>query len=228
MLLTSVSKSVAQLFSSPFRSVFWKSLGLTIALLVGLWFGLEALVSGFLTPFMGPWPWVSTAVSWLLGAGLVVGLGFLIAPVASVFAGVFLDDIAEAVEQRHYPDQPVGEPVSLVRSIGITLRFLGLVLLGNLLALVTMLFFGFGVIVFFVVNGYLLGREYFQFAAMRHGSRDRAEDLRKHNGMTIFLGGLVIAALLSVPILNLLTPLFAGALMVHVHQYATKRAGAAA
>ncbi|MDD9908218.1 MAG: sulfate transporter family protein [Ahrensia sp.] len=216
MIVSAISKSVSQLFSKPFRSVFWKSIGLTIALLIGLWFVLEAAASAFLLPFLAPYPWVATAISWLLGAGLVIGMGFLVAPAASIFAGVFLDDIGEAVEAAHYAQDPPGRPLPLARSIAISLKFFGLVLVGNLVAVVLVLFFGLGAIIFFVLNGYLLGREYFQFAALRHIEEARAQALRRKHEGTIFLGGLAIAALLAVPFVNLLTSLFAGALMVHL------------
>ncbi len=216
MIPSAISLAVTQLLSKPFRAVLWKSIGLTIALLIGLWFALEALVSVFLLPLLGPWPWVSTAIAWLLGAGLVVGMGFLVAPVTSVFAGVFLDDIAESVEQAHYPDDLPGRALPLAHSLVITAKFFALVLLGNLIALILVLFFGLGAIIFFVLNGYLLGREYFQFAAMRHMDEAKVHALRRKYEGTIFLGGLAIAALLAVPIANLLTPLFAGALMTHV------------
>ncbi|MEO0545642.1 MAG: sulfate transporter family protein [Pseudomonadota bacterium] len=216
VLQTAVSRTLNQIFTPPFRSVLWKSIGITIALLVGLWFVLEAVVSTFLLPFLGPWPWLTTSITWLLGTGLLVGMGFLIAPVSSMFAGVFLDDIADAVEGKHYTADLPGRAVPLSKSIMMTLKFLLLVAGANLAALTLVLFFGLGVIVFFVVNGYLLGREYFQFAALRHMDIAEADKLRKDNAGTIFLGGLLIAGLLAIPFANLLTPLFAGALMVHV------------
>jgi len=216
VLQSALSKTLNQIFTPPFRSVLWKSIGITIALLVGLWFGLEALVSTFLLPVLGPWPWLTTALTWLLGTGLIIGMGFLIAPVCSVFAGVFLDDIADAVETKHYPADPNGKPLSISRSVIMTGKFLLLVAVANLAALILVVFFGLGVIIFFVVNGYLLGREYFQFAALRHVSLEEANRIRAEHAGTIFLGGLLIAALLAIPFANLLTPLFAGALMVHV------------
>ena len=184
---------------------------------------MEAVVSTFLLPFLGPWPWLTTAMSWLLGAGLVVGLGFLIAPVTSIFAGVFLDDVAEAVEQRHYPNDAPGRPLPIVKSAGIATRFFGLVVLGNLLALLLVLFLGLGIVIFFVVNGYLLGREYFQFASLRHVSSEESERLRQNNSGAVFFAGLVMAGLLAIPFLNLLTPLFSGALMVHLFKYVQRK-----
>lgn len=218
MLADSVSKTLTQIASQPFRAVLWKSIGATIALFISFWFLLDATMEAFLFPLIEGWTWLTTALGWILGTGLVIGMGFLIAPVTSVFAGLFLDQIAETVEQKYYPDDPPGKALTLSQSMGITARFLGLILLANLVALALVLFLGLGVFIFFVLNGYLLGREYFQFAALRHHSLKEVEELRQQNAMTIFLGGMIIAALLSIPLLNLLTPLFAAALMVHIYK----------
>ena len=216
MLLQAAQASLSQVLSPPFRSVLWKALGLTALLLVALWFVLEVTVSMLLAPFLGPYPWVTTALGWLLGAGIVVGAPFLLAPVSSVFAGIFLDDVAEAVERRFYGEDEIGRALPLARSLWIAVRFLGLVIVANLVALALFLALGLGVVVFFVANGYLLGREYFQFAALRHVDAETAEALRRRHATTILLAGFLIAGVLAVPFVNLLTPLFAAALMVHV------------
>lgn len=216
MLANAVSQSLSQLFSPPFRSVLWKSIGLTVAMLIGIWFVAQTLVTALLLPLIGLETWTATAITWLLGTGLVIGMGFLIAPVTSIFAGVFLDDIAEAVEQKHYPGHRPGTALPLTQSMAIAVRFFGLVLIGNLIALLLVLFLGLGIVIFFVLNGYLLGREYFQFAALRHVDQDEAAAIRDRNGIEIFLAGLLIAVVLAIPVVNLLTPLFAGALMTHV------------
>ncbi|MEM1318594.1 MAG: EI24 domain-containing protein, partial [Pseudomonadota bacterium] len=168
MLVDSINKAVAQVFSAPFRAVLWKSIGLTIAMLIVMWLVLQAASQAFLLPLLAPYPWVATALAWLLGAGLLIGMSFLIAPVTSVFAGVFLDDIADEVERTYYPSEPPGRALSIAQSIGITLRFFGLVVICNIIALLLVVFLGLGFIIFFALNGYLLGREYFQFAALRH------------------------------------------------------------
>ncbi|NRB30493.1 MAG: sulfate transporter family protein [Rhizobiaceae bacterium] len=224
-LIGAISKSLSQLFSKPFRSVLWKSIGLTIALFIGFWFVLQAAHATFLAPLLADYAWVSTMLAWVLGAGLIIGMGFLIAPVTSVFAGVFLDEIADEVEGRHYPHDPKGVPLSLSQSIGITARFLGLVVIGNLIALALVLFLGLGVLTFFLLNGYLLGREYFQFAALRHRPMDEVTALQQRHGGEIFLAGLAIAAVLTIPIVNFLTPLFAGALMVHIYKGIEAKSG---
>lgn len=222
-LFGAISKTLSQLFSPPFRSVLWKSLGLTIALFLGFWLVLQASYGAFLAPMLADYSWISIMLVWLLGAGLVLGMGFLVAPVSSVFAGIFLDEIADEVEKLHYPADPKGTPLSVGQSIGITARFFGLVVLGNLVALILVLFLGLGVLIFFLLNGYLLGREYFQFAALRHHSLEEVTLMQKRFGSEIFFAGLAIAAVLLIPIVNFLTPLFAGALMVHVYKRVARK-----
>lgn len=223
MLVEAINRAVSQVFSAPFRAVLWKSIGLTIAMLIIMWLMLQAASQAFLLPLLAPYPWVATALAWLLGAGLLVGMGFLVAPVTSVFAGVFLDEIAEEVEGTYYPEDPPGHALSIPESVGITLRFFGLVVVGNLIALLLVVFLGLGFIIFFALNGYLLGREYFQFAALRHVGQEEANQLRDKHGLSIFLAGLAIAVVLAIPILNLLTPLFAGAMMVHIFKWVQKQ-----
>jgi CysZ protein len=82
---------------------------------------------------------------------------------------------------------------------------------------------GVNLVAFFLVNGYLLGREFFEFAAMRFRSPDEAREFRVKHALTVFLAGLVIAAFLAIPLLNLLTPLFAAGMMVHLHKLISHR-----
>ena len=108
-------------------------------------------------------------------------------------------------------------------SIVLSLKFFGVVIAGNLLALLLLLVPGVNIAAFFLVNGYLLGREFFEFAAMRFRPEAEAKALRRRHAGTVFLAGLVIAVFLAVPLLNLLTPLFAAAMMVHLHKAVAAR-----
>jgi CysZ protein len=214
-MLDAASLALRDILSPPFRSVLWKSLALTIGLLLVLWIVLEGLLAYFVTI---PWEWVDTAFSILTGIGLVVVLGFLVAPVTAAFAGLFLDDIAEVVERTHYAGEPVGRPVPLGRGILLSLKFLGMVLAVNAVALPLVLVVGFGFVIFLVANAYLLSREYFQLAALRFYDEATAARLRARHSGRIFAGGLAIAAFLAIPVVNLLGPLFATALMVHLQK----------
>lgn len=214
-MLNDALESLRDIFTPPFRSVLLKSLGLTLALLALFWIGLEGALQTFLT---SQDTWVNAILSVLAGVGLIVGLGFLVAPVTTLIAGLFLDDIAETVETTRFAGDPVGRAMPLGRSLIITLRFTGIVILGNLFALALLLVPGVNVIAFFVVNAYLISREYFEAAAMRYRPPEEARAMRRAYAPKVFVAGLLIAALLAVPILNLVTPLFATALMVRLHK----------
>jgi CysZ protein len=207
--------ALRDILSPPFRGVLVKALALTIALLVALWLTLEWLFSHFVVT---PWPWLDTALEVMTGVGFLVGLGFLVAPVAALFAGLFLDDVAEMVELTHYQADPLGRPQPLFVGIVTAAKFLLLVLLVNAVALPLVLILGFGFLIFLAANAYLLGREYFELAALRHHDEPAARRLRRDHAGTIFAAGLLIAAFLAIPIVNLLGPLFATAFMVHLEK----------
>lgn len=226
MIFDAARMAASQLFSPAFRTVFFKTLGLTLLALTALWFGIREVFEWL------AWPWIDAMLpglpawtGWLgliaaivAGIGLALGLALLIAPVTAIVAGLFLDDIADVVEKTDYPADRPGQPVPALRAMVLAVKFFGIVILGNLLALFLMFIPVVNIGAFFLVNGYLLGREFFEFAAMRFRSEQDAKDLRRRNAGTVFMAGIVIAAFLAVPILNLLTPLFAAAMMVHLHK----------
>lgn len=226
MIVEAALAAAGRLFTPQFRAVFFKTLGLTVLVLVGLWFAIGGLVETFafdplvaMLPDMPAWAgWFGIVASVLAGLALALGLGLLIAPVTALIAGFFLDDVAEIVERDDYPHDPPGRALPLATSALISAKFLVLVVLGNLLALVLLLVPGVNIVAFLLVNGYLLGREFFEFAAMRFRSEAEAKALRRRHAGTVFAAGLVIALVLSVPLVNLVTPLFAAAMMVHLHK----------
>lgn len=231
MIFDAARAAASRIFSAPFRSVLLKSIGLTLLILVGAWFGLRELFDALampwidaLLPGLPAWAgWLGLLAAILAGVGFAIALALLIAPVTALVAGLFLDDIAEVVEREDFPADPPGTAVPPLRSLVLSLKFVGVVILGNVVALFLLLIPGVNVAAFFVVNGYLLGREFFEFAAMRFRPEAEAKALRSRNGGTVFLAGLVIAGFLAIPLLNLATPLFAAAMMVHLHKAISAR-----
>lgn len=212
-MLAQAVRAFSEIASPPFRGVMLRSLGLTLAMLAAVWAVLTGVVTNLVNAW---WPGVEGFVDVLTGVGLFVGLGFLVAPVTTMFAGLFLDDVAEAVERAHYPADPPGRAVPLWPAIASALRFTALVIAVNAVVLLLVLLPGINVGLFFVANAWLLGREYFEQVAARHVGPDEVGRLRSRHGGRIFLAGLVVALVLAVPIVNLVTPLFATAFMVHV------------
>ena len=161
------------------------------------------------------------ALAILTGLGLFVGLAFLVAPTSSLVAGMFLDELAERVEGEIGPSNQVGRALPAGAAIWLASKF-ALVSVGvNFVALLLLLVPGVNLIAFFTANAYLLGREYFELAALRYRPVEEVRQLRRENAVYLFLCGLPIAALVAIPVVNLLTPLFATAFMVRVHRRIT-------
>ncbi len=220
-MLAAAGQAFEELFSPPFRSVLLKCVGFTIALLAGLIVAVEWSFTHFVA-----WPdWIETTIQWLGGLALVAASIFLIPPVTSLIAGLYLDDIAAKVEQANFPYDPPGRELPIARSIFLAIKFFLVVLVVNLIALFLLLIPGVNLIAFYVGNGYLLGREYFELAAMRHVSAAEAKRIRKANRLTVLTCGLLIAAVASVPILNLVTPLFATGFMVRMWKQIAAKSG---
>lgn len=231
MVIEAARLALANLFARETRGVFWKVLGLTILALAVIWIVVRDVFIWLAMPWidqfvpgMPDWAgWLGFLFGILASIGLALGLALLISPVTAVIAGFFLDDVAEVVERRDYPMDAPGVAMPLGESMLSAIRFLGIVILGNIIALMLLLVPGVNLIAFFLVNGYLLGREFFEFAAMRFRSPQAARDFRSKHWQTVLLGGFAIALFLAIPIFNLLTPLFAAGLMVHLHKMLSAR-----
>ncbi|MCO6180073.1 sulfate transporter family protein [Ciceribacter sp. RN22] len=231
MIFDAARLALRNLFAPETRSVFWKVLGLTILVLVALWLALRGAFIAYVLPWfdalfpgMPDWAgWLTFVLGVLASIGLALALALLLSSVTAIIAGLFLDDVAEVIERRDYPTDTPGSPMPLGEALIASLKFFGVVVLGNLVALVLLFVPGVNIAAFFLVNGYLLGREFFEFAAMRFRSASEARAFRSRHGGTVFMGGLVIAAFLAVPIVNLLTPLFAAGMMVHLHKMLSAR-----
>ncbi|MCB1474733.1 MAG: sulfate transporter family protein [Rhodobiaceae bacterium] len=217
-MIASALRAAGQLAAPEFRSVLLKTIGLTLLLLLALWGILQSVIGYFLADLSG---WLDVTLSILSGLGLLVGAVFLIGPVSTLVAGLFLDDIADIVERTDYPSDRAGVAIPVPTAIWQAVKFFGVVIFANIVALLLLLLPGINLVAFLVVNGYLLGREFFELAAQRHRPYAEVVELRRQYGGQIFVAGLIIAGFMAIPILNLATPLFATAMMVHVHKRLT-------
>jgi CysZ protein len=229
-MIDAVVNSITQMFAPPLRAVLWRSIGLALVLIVVAGIALERVIVWLLgagsatvettlgSQAHGP----MTALAWLLsfaaGLGIVVGSVMLMPAVTAVVGSFFADEIGAEVERENYPADAPGRalPLWLASWEGAKTALLALVI--YLCAMPLMLFLGFGAVIFFLATAYILGREYFELAAMRLRPPAEAKLMRKRHALTIYIAGLFIAAFVSIPIVNLATPLFAMAFMVHTHK----------
>lgn len=223
MIFTDFGKAVMQLADPRFRRVIGIGIVLSIALLVACYAGLlwliESLNPGSIEiPGIGPITWLGDLLSWgSLFVMLFLSM-FLMIPVASAITSMFLDDVANAVEDEYYPDLPRAPSVPFWDAVRDTVNFLGVLIGANVVALFIYALLPFlAPFIFLALNGYLLGREYFQIAAMRREGRDGAKALRKKHRGTIWIAGCLMAVPLAIPLLNLLIPVLGAATFTHLY-----------
>ncbi|MGE0565423.1 MAG: sulfate transporter family protein [Pseudolabrys sp.] len=229
-MLDAVSKAFGQMLRPPLRAVLFKSIGLSLVLILLIGIGLQrlfvALAGQGAVWAEGTWTGAPQAlwdalvwvVSIMASLGIVTGAVFLMPAVTAVVGSLFVDEIAEAVEREHYPAEPAGRALPFVTAIFEGIKVALLALGVYVLALPFVLFAGLGFLILFFANSYLLGREYFELAAMRFRSPEDAKALRRANRGYVLIAGTPIALVVSIPVVSLITPLFAMAYMVHVHK----------
>jgi CysZ protein len=229
-MIDDVINAITQMFSPPLRAVLWRSIGLALALIVAVGIALERIIvwmlgagSASVETTLGPHAHApATALAWLLsfaaGLGIVVGSVMLMPAVTAVVGSFFADRIGGEVERAFYPADPPGKALPLWLALWEGSKTALFAVLIYLVAAPLILFAGFGAVIFFLATAYILGREYFELAAMRFRPPVEAKLLRKRNAALVYIGGLFITAFVSIPIVNLATPIFAMALMVHLHK----------
>lgn len=229
-MIDAAVKALAQMFTPALRRVLMKAVGLALILIVIVGIVLQRLLSA-LAEHGATWAEQASgvaphaawsALAWVLsimaGLGIVTGALFLMPTIAAFIGSFFVDETAEAVEREYYSTDPVGRALPFLRAMIEGLKIAALTLLVYFCALPFIFFAGLGVIILFLANSYLLGREYFELAAMRFHPPYEAKAMRKANAAYVFLAGMVIAVFVSIPVVNLATPVFAMAFMVHVHK----------
>ncbi len=236
-MIDAAIKALSQMFTPSLRRVLLKSIGLALLSIVIIGIVLQRLLGSLATSGatwaeqsagFAPHP-VWSALAWMLsilaGLGIVTGALFLMPAVTAFVGSFFVDEVADVVEHEYYPAEPPGRALPLFRALIEGVKFALLAVVVYLCALPFVLFAGLGLVILFVANAYLLGREYFELAAMRFQPPLDAKAMRKAHAGYIFLAGMVIAVFVSIPLVNLATPIFAMAFMVHIHKRMTgKRA----
>ncbi|PRY79551.1 uncharacterized protein involved in cysteine biosynthesis [Yoonia maritima] len=223
MIFTSFIKAIAQLPDSRFQSVLWRGIGVTIGLLVACYWGLLGLIDWLASepitlPVVGEITWFGDLLGW--GSLLLMLLlsVFLMIPVASAITSLFLDEVADAVEAKHFPALPPTPAIGFFEGLRDTVGFLGILIGANIAAFMLYLILPFAaVFIFYGMNGYLLGREYFQLAAMRREGREGAKALAKQHQGTIWAAGCLMALPLSLPLVNLFIPILGAATFTHLY-----------
>jgi CysZ protein len=216
VMLVALLRAIGALAEPPLRRVVALGLGLAVLTLALLWLAVAAALYQAHLFAWRPLNWLVD----LLGGLAVLGVSWLLFPaVVTLTMGFFLERVAAAVEALDYPGhgpprhQPWGETAAAM------LRLATVTAILNLLALpLYLLVPGINIVLFLALNGYLLGRGYFEVVALRRLDAAAARAMRNRFAGRIFLGGVAIAGLFALPFVNLVAPVVATAFMVHVFE----------
>lgn len=221
-MIGSLFKAFEQFPDPAFRSVVWQSLGYSLAIYAALvalaWYGL-----GYVNVFdIG---WVDTAIQ-VLGGAVAFVLGLILFPgIVAAVIGLFLERIARAVEARHYPRLPPARGQAVTAEVWAAVRLAAASLILNILVLPLYFIPVLNIFVFYGLNGYLLGREYFELAALRRLDGAEARAMRRRHRFGVLAAGVVITILLTIPVINCVLPVVAAAFMVHEFERLRRRDG---
>lgn len=208
-------KSLVQLNDPHLRKIIIIAITESASIFIVLWITVGIFLE--FTSFSSI-VWLEWIINLMGGLATLIITWILFPPVISVVICLHLPNIASAVEARHYPDLKPLTKQPIISSLFITIRYLGVLVLLNFILLIFLIFGPFFPFVFYSINGYLLGREYFELIALRRLSPDAAKHLYLLNRGKLLLVGVLMSILLTIPFINLLAPVVITSLMVHLFE----------
>ena len=219
-MISAFFKALGDLGDPRMRSILWQTVGLSIITAMLLWGGVTWVLSSFQligdVPFIGGW--LETAVKWLGSAATFVIVILLMPAFLGLYASFYIEAICRAVEGRHYTHLAPARNQSIMEAIIVGVKFGVLLIVFNLLLLVFIFFPPIYFVLGWAVNGHLLGREYLEMVGFRRMDPQHLRDYRLKKRSPIFMSGLMLAVVASIPVVNLILPLFGTAMMLHVFE----------
>ena len=225
MLIRAFLIALSQLANKSLRRVIWLGLIGSAVIFMLLVFVVSLLLYGtdifVFYGFLGLLNPILEFLTDLFGVALVLFISCLLFPsVVYLIVSFFLEDVALAVEKDLYPNLPEPRKRGKREIIVVTSRFVTISLVLNILVIpVYAVLFPVLPFVFCAVNGYLMGREYFELVAFRRTNPAKAQFLRQAFRGQLFLAGMVIAFMMTIPIVNFITPVIAVAAMVSLVEF---------
>ncbi len=212
-MIGAFAKALGQLSDRPIRAVIWKSVVGTIVIFFAL---LTAVGWTLANTSIFEIAWVETTVDVFGGLATILLALILFPGVVAALVSVLLEDVADAVEARHFPGLEKPKTLGWISLIAVSLRLVGLTVVLNVLALPLYLIPGLNLLIYYGLNGYLLSREYFEVVALRRLGPEEALTLRRRFRTRLWLAGAVTTFLLTIPFINMIAPVIGTAAMVHL------------
>ncbi len=213
-MFSAFAKTLGQLNDPPIRRVIGKTLGLAVLGYV-MFVVLVYLLIGWLSGLSG---WLEGLAQFGGVAFAIIIAWFIFPGAAAAIAGIFADEVIDAVEAKHYPGLPPARPVPVLAAVADGVKLAAIALVVNIAALPLLVIPPVYVLFTWGVNGWLLGREYFEMVAFRRMERASAHELRRRHNRIFTIAGVMIAICLTIPFVNLVAPVLGAAFMVQVAQ----------
>lgn len=214
-MIPAFARALAQLGDPAFRRPIVLSLALATLVFAVLWLAMWFLLTRTALSELG---WIEIALD-VLGGLAAIALTFVLFPgVVAAILPLFAETIIAAVERRYYPSLPPPRSPPVAEQVSIAIRFLAIVIVLNLAVLPLYFVPGVNALVFYGLNGYLLGREYYEMVAPRRLASEPRRELWRRRRFGFVLAGAVIAFISTLPVVNLLAPVLAAAAMTHLFE----------
>jgi CysZ protein len=216
--------SILDLLEPGLRTIFFKTVILSIfAILTIVYMGwtLFSAYQVFDVWLLGP------ILSWASGFLALIFGALLLPPITIIIGSIYSDDITDQIEKKYYPSRVGKRQIKLSellfssgKNFGITIivniLLAPLYLIGTFFPIITFL-------VFYSVNGYLVGKELFETVASRHLDMKDRYLLKKQNNGKVIIGGVIMVGISTIPILNLIAAVLGVVFMTHLfHSLALK------
>ena len=230
------SLAIIQLFDKSLQKTLWIGIVGSAVIFLIIWLAVGHTLSQIelFSPgrFFGIFDWVFVKIADIFGGAIIfIVTWFLFPSVVTLIITFFLENVIQAVEKKHYPNLQETRRQGITEIGIITLKFTLLSIILNILVLPFYIGFFFlgplNLLIFYALNGYLLGREYFELVAYRRLEPDKAGVLYRSFQVQVFIAGVISAFIMTIPIVNMVGPIILAATMVHLIQRCKNRKNAA-
>ena len=222
MFARAIARTFRTINSPHFLGLLMKTALITMLAFVLFLAATIAGLSSFSVTGSGGWLEFFADAALTFGAGFI---GWMLLPVLlPAIAAFFQETIADTIEKQDYPEfVPPAAPRPFLQEMWEDSKFVLLFIAVNLVFLVVFFIPVIGQVVYYAINGYFLGREFFETAAARHVGKKNAKALRKEYPAPAFLCGVFIVFCTNIPIVNLVAPFIGVAIMVHLFHLLPKK-----
>jgi hypothetical protein len=132
------------------------------------------------------------------------------------FVSFFIEEIAFEIEKIHYQDLKNPREIPFMENLSCAVRFGFKAFFINIFALFFMIIPVIGVLFYYIINGLLVSREYFQIISLRRIKDKEVMRLYKKRSKKYILAGIFVVFLMTLPIINIFAPIIATSMFVHL------------